>query len=84
MFPVRRRHGSLHRAPADSCAVLLHCDQLDSDVVACVAGWLHWYGKLPLKEAIQAAEEKLFWRVEQVGIRTAAFRRNNRCNAFAG
>ncbi|MEW5319408.1 MAG: hypothetical protein WDW38_010562 [Sanguina aurantia] len=60
-----RRHGSLHRAAPDSCAVLLHCDELDADVVACVAGWLHWYGKLPLREAIQAAEEKLFWRVEQ-------------------
>lgn len=45
-----RRGGRLHRARRAACAVLLHCDEgMEADVAVLLAGWLHWYGKLPMQ-----------------------------------
>ncbi|GIL77883.1 hypothetical protein Vretifemale_7358 [Volvox reticuliferus] len=61
-----RRGGKLHRARRDACAVLLHCDPgMDADVAVLLAGWLHWYGRLPLQEAILAAETAMGATVDQ-------------------
>ncbi|GLI63087.1 hypothetical protein VaNZ11_005989 [Volvox africanus] len=61
-----RRGGKLHRARRDACAVLLHCEAgMEADVAVLLAGWLHWYGRLPLQEAILAAETAMGATVDQ-------------------
>ncbi|GLC45010.1 hypothetical protein PLESTM_001675300 [Pleodorina starrii] len=61
-----RRGGRLHRARRDACAVLLHCEAgMEGDVAVLLAGWLHWFGRLPLQEAILAAETALGTAVDQ-------------------
>eukprot|EP00195_Chlamydomonas_chlamydogama_P000584 CAMPEP_0202922760 /NCGR_PEP_ID=MMETSP1392-20130828/78093_1 /ASSEMBLY_ACC=CAM_ASM_000868 /TAXON_ID=225041 /ORGANISM="Chlamydomonas chlamydogama, Strain SAG 11-48b" /LENGTH=614 /DNA_ID=CAMNT_0049616405 /DNA_START=224 /DNA_END=2068 /DNA_ORIENTATION=- len=53
----RRRGSSLHHSSPDRCAVLLHCEGgLTAEVTRLLAGWLHWYRRMPLQEAILSAE----------------------------
>lgn len=45
-----RLHGALHHAPPDTCTVLLHCEEgMDAEVACLLAGWLHWYNRMPLQ-----------------------------------
>lgn len=62
-----RRGGSLHHAAPEHCAVLLHCEAgSEANVAVLLAGWLHWYGRLPLQEASLAAEVAFQTAVDQV------------------
>ncbi|KAG2483637.1 hypothetical protein HYH03_017515 [Edaphochlamys debaryana] len=62
-----RRQGALSRARRGSCAVLLHCQEegMAGEVAVLLAGWLHWYGRLPLQEASLAAETAMGAPVDQ-------------------
>ncbi|KXZ52178.1 hypothetical protein GPECTOR_10g807 [Gonium pectorale] len=63
-----RRGGRLARGGArrDGCAVLLHCEEgMEADVAVLLAGWLHWFRRLPLQEAILAAETAMGTSVDQ-------------------
>ncbi len=45
-----RRGGRLHRARREACAVLLRCDGgMEAEVAVLLAGWLHWFARLPLQ-----------------------------------
>jgi hypothetical protein len=49
--PCRRAYGSVQRSLPSSCAVLLHCNEpgMDAEVACLIAGWLHWYNRMPLQ-----------------------------------
>eukprot|EP00798_Chlamydomonas_sp_ICE-L_P009756 gene9756-7631_t len=62
-----RRKGSVHHALPEACALLIHCkeDVEEAQVASLLAGWLHWYRRMPLQEALLSAELAMGCQVEQ-------------------